>query len=164
MANVWMMSNQQPWTTAVVDGLITCKTRGWGTYLPKPDDLVFLHASKGLWPLWKDLRLVREGIIPDVPNLPRGGVIGYATVDAVGYRPEILPTAESKWFDVFFPEPSTVLDYNCADVQVIRFRDVHRTPFIECKGAQTPRKVLPPEVRSYFEREMSKLQGFELVP
>ena len=145
-AEIWMMSNRQPWPEALLRGLITCKTRSLAVNLPPVGATVYLHASKALWVGWQNLRWVNTFGI-DMAALDRGGVVGVATVAAAGLTDDIMPQREMVFFDVYEGRGSY---WNCADGASIQFKDIQRLPFIPCRGAQVPTRKLPPELQMWL--------------
>jgi len=142
MTDVWMISNRQPWPEALLRGLISCKTRSVAVHLPPCGATVYLHASKALWRGWRDLWWVEKHGI-DVPNLPRGGIVGVATLSENGLTRSIMQEKDAAYF---------YCGWNfCGAEQTMYFTDVRRTPFIPCRGAQVPTRKLPAEVEMWHE-------------
>lgn len=146
---VWMMSNRQPWPYALVEGLIRTKTRSAMVALPPVGATVYLHASKALWVLWRELLWVQE-LALDATRLPRGGIVGVGRVAEVGFTREVMPMEDLWYFKGRSPKRGY---WSCADWKSIVFEDVRRLPFIPCRGAQTPTRKLPPELEAYLAKE-----------
>lgn len=169
MSEVWMISNRQPWVEALLCGLISCKTRSAGVHLPPCRALVYLHASKALWRGWRNLWWVEAHGI-DVPELPRGGVVGVATLIAKGPTEVMMSVEDAEYFSfepwddcdrrrLFYglSMSSIVAAWGCcAGEQTMRFENVRRTPFIACRGAQVPTRKLPPELRAWHEANFAE--------
>lgn len=138
---MWMMSNRQPWTHAVVKGMIRTKTRN--KLSMKPNDIVWLHASIAPWELHYRLNWPRtsQNI---VWNLPRGGVYGVGLVEAVGPTEDVMPPEDRGYFDVmpYHDNPG----FNCAMPVSVRFSRVIELPQVICPGRQNPVKKLPDEL------------------
>jgi len=134
---IWIMSNRQPWTEAVINGLISSKTRH--AIWIQPGDLVFLHASVALWNSWRYLDWAKH---LDVKNMPRGVVYGLAHAAAIGDTFLTMPEADRSKF--------VVRDYwrerFCGMETTIVFENVVRLPEIKVRGLQQPSKKLPPEL------------------
>ncbi len=129
---LWLFSNRQPWTEAVVQGLIQTKTRN--QFYMKPNDLVLLHASTQMWKGWGHLPWCWNNRVED---FERGGVCGIAHVQSVGHTAITMPEQDRQFF---------VLDngFNCAMTQSVVFDDVIRIPLIVCNGAQRERTKFDP--------------------
>lgn len=134
---VWMMSNRQPWTEAVISGIISSKTRD--NLWIKTGDLVFLHASLSLWSGWDRLSWTKG---MDVKSLPRGVVYGLAHVMQVGDTRLIMPKADRVNF--------VVRDFGterfCGMSMTVLFDHVVKLPQITVRGLQQPSKKLPKEL------------------
>src|SRR5579871_1792702 len=145
MSNIWQTTNQQPWASALADGLITVKTR---TAQPSvlPGDTVLLHASKsGVWRDWRGLSWTKD---IDVPKLPRGVILAIATVEAVGPSEHLMTKSEKKLWKVKAPAGN----YDSRAYYAIRYRDITKlgvpvpvdgmlTPFARAKDT-TIKKLL----------------------
>lgn len=173
MSDTWMMSNRQPWVEALLRGIIRSKTRSLKVTLPPVGSGVFLHASQAMWKYWYGLQGVFDGfaatdppIYPpaDILALPRGGVVGFAIVEAVGPTMETMPAEDRHCFivnDYILGEGH--IQWDCADSQTIVFRNVVRLPFIPCRGAQVPTRKLPPELRA-LPPDIDRIDWLVTVP
>ena len=148
-ADIYMMSNRQPWVFALTEGLISCKTRNAGISLPKAGSTVFLHASKAMWSGWKNLCWVQHGNISS-KDMVRGAVVGLATVLQVGKTKDIMPFQERLYFDVI-GRHSTI--WNCAAEQTIRFGKITLIDPIYCNGALRPVRKLPHELQDFVDSQ-----------
>lgn len=131
---IWQTTNQQPWVSALADGLITAKTRRSKPSVPV-GATVLLHASKNLWPDCDGLVWAQD-TLDDFRDLPRGAVLAVATVEAVGRTENILRPDEYVWWDVVF---SVTRSYNSAAEWTVRFKDI--VPLVSpipARGFQPP--------------------------
>lgn len=115
------LSIQQPWAWLIVNGDKDIENRTWRTQFRGP---FLIHASKkfdenGYQWLWTK-RLEGYRHIPEMPNpddkanMPRGGVVGWATLA------DCVTESDSPWFEEGY---GFVL------------ADAERTLFQRCKGA-----------------------------
>lgn len=148
---IWIMSNQQPWVEALLKGFMRTKTRKMTVTLPPADSLVFLHASKTLWPDWNMLSWRNE---IDLKNIRKGGVCGMGLVEKVGSTKEVMPKEDRKYFDLKLSWGS------CAGPQSILFKKVKEIPFIPCKGSRVPARVLPQPVKDFMKKNETKIHSF----
>jgi len=139
VSETWMISNRQPWPWALINGLISTKTRSPAVHLPPVGATVYLHASKALWRGWRNLWWIQE-LRLNVTGLRRGGVVGVATVKAVGPTMAVMPARDLEYFQVELGDGKT---WSCADQQSIVFQDIRALTFFPCRGAQVPTRRLP---------------------
>jgi len=152
---LWLMSNSQPWSEALLRGYIRTKTRSWHVHLPKPGDWVLLHSPKKAWPDWFMLPwMIDKKLNIDITKLPKGGIVGIAKTEIVGPTNQIMPEEDKKYFQYGHgPEMST----SCAKPQSICFTDIKRLPFFPCKGSQVPTKKISAEIREYVKHNFKTI-------
>lgn len=139
MSNIWQTTNQQPWVSALADGLITIKTRIAQPHVPV-GATVFLHASKSdVWPHWRGLAWI-DGLDLDVRKLPRGVILAVATVKSVGLTADLMKDRERKfWYVDYEKSDGQVIDYDSAAEFAVRFVDVVKLKKpVAVKGMLTP--------------------------
>lgn len=131
----WMISNRQPWVYALVNGLITSKTRSVHVSLPPVGSTVLLHASKALWQGWQRLSWTAT---LDVKAMDRGGIVAVAKLVNKGLSPMVMPAVDYPYF---------VLDgiswLSCAAPVTMVFDEIRPLQFIPCRGAQVPTRRIP---------------------
>jgi len=139
MNEIWQTTNQQPWVQAIVDGLITAKTRTTKPCVPE-GSVILLHASKSsLWRYWRGLKWVDKLKSP-IKEIPRGKVVAVATVKKVGLSERVLKKGEYKYWDVYnYVNEQGNLFYNSVARYAIRFSNVVslKSP-VDAKGFQAP--------------------------
>jgi len=127
---VFQTTNQEPWVEAVLSGRVTAKTR---TSKPniRPGDVVLLHASKSMWPGWRNIKWA-SGAGVDPKRLHLGCVVGVATVKAVAPSREMLSAREARAWDLDNGR-------NCAAEWAVRFEDIVRLENpVPARGFQAP--------------------------
>lgn len=131
----WMISNRQPWVYALVNGLITSKTRSRNVSLPPVGATVLLHASKALWVGWR--RLFWTALL-DVKGMNRGGIVAVAKLVDKGLTPEVMPAADYLYFEL-----DGLSWRSCAGPATMVFADLRPLEFIPCRGFQVPTRKIP---------------------
>lgn len=131
---IWQTTNQQPWVEAVLSGLTTVKTRTSKPVVPI-GAFVLLHASKTMWPEWRNLSWAEPW---DPSKLNLGMVVGVARTCSVAPSEMLMTTRERKVFDVPWG--------NCAAYWGVKFDRIHRLPKpVPAKGFQAPFARARPE-------------------
>ena len=149
---IWQTTNQQPWTEAVVRGILPLITKSQKPQI-SVGDYIFLHNSQKI--LWKDLKgmkwLKDYKINPNKAEL--GMIVAMATVKEVSKSSDTLTERERSFWDVDYvhSEPnghSERLMYNCAEDWTIRLDNIIklRRP-IKAQGFNT-HFIKPPD-RTY---------------
>jgi hypothetical protein len=146
-AEMWMISNRQPWVYALTHGLIRSKTRSDAVWLPPEGATVFLHASKAMWQPWRWLWWACN-LKPR--ELQRGGICAVATLERVGPTDEIMPEQDKRYFRI--PAGVEPGYYSVANSQTMLFANIHNIDFIPCRGAQVPTRKLPREVTEWLNQ------------
>ena len=126
--NIWQTTNQEPWVESVLSGRTKVKTRRSKPVVPV-GAIVFLHASKSMWPGWREIIWTNE---IDKEDLHLGFIVGIAVVSAVGRSRDIFLQNEWKAFDMKYGG-------NCAAEWCVRFNHVSRLDIpVPTRGFQSP--------------------------
>ena len=150
--DIWVMSNRQPWVHGICNGILSCKTRKASVVLPPVGATVFLHCSKLMWRGWQNLKWVKEAGLKQ-KDMAMGGVVGFATVADRGPSVLVVPSGERRFFVVDGPNRN---EWDCCGPNAIRLKNVVRTYFVPCPGAQTPTRRLPPAIAEFVEAQRRK--------
>jgi len=98
---IWQTTNQEPWVSALVDGVIAFKTRTSKPCVPVGAP-VLLHASTKVWPAWREFRnpIMRRYAEAMTPST-RGRVLGVGIVSRICLASEYSKKARRPW-DMFW--------------------------------------------------------------
>lgn len=144
----WFMTIRQPWASALAQGILTCETRSYPLRMA-PGDLVYIHASKSLWPAWMRIHWGDAMFNWYAPEHPRGCVLAHAIVKAVGLTTDIMPQREKairQWGTPHYVGFAWSVQFGAV-------MSLRTSEYVYCRGTQRPTRTLPPELRSALSQD-----------